>query len=103
MDDAVELADMIAQLRHELGRAMAAGDGDALRFQAERLELELTVGVERSREPGAKVRFWVFDVGASARSANTVMQRITLVLRPVSGDAPDRPALISGVELPDED
>ncbi|MEV5278343.1 trypco2 family protein [Streptomyces sp. NPDC052811] len=103
MDGAVELADMIAQLRDELGRAMAAGDGEGLRFQAERLQLELTVGVERSREPGAKVRFWVFDVGATARSANTAMQRITLTLLPVSGDAPDRPALISGTELPDED
>ncbi|MFJ8308567.1 MULTISPECIES: trypco2 family protein [unclassified Streptomyces] len=103
MDDAVELADMIAQLRSELSRAMAAGDGEGLRFRAERLELELTVGVERSREPGAKVRFWVFDVGASARSANTALQRITLTLQPVSGDASDRPALISGAELPDED
>ncbi|MER5946780.1 trypco2 family protein [Streptomyces sp. NPDC001904] len=102
MDDAVELADMIAQLRSELGRAMAAGSGEALRFQAEKLELELTVGVERSREPGAKVRFWVFDVGASARHAQTAQQRITLTLQPVMSEAPDTPAWISGEELTDE-
>ncbi|MFJ9173883.1 trypco2 family protein [Streptomyces sp. NPDC102360] len=102
MDDAVELADMIAQLRAELGRAMADGEGDGLRFQAEKLELELAVGVERSREPGAKVRFWVFDVQHSARSARTTTQRLTLTLQPVRTDAPDRPALISGAELLDE-
>lgn len=32
VDDAVELADMIAQLRGELSRAMSDGDGDNLRF-----------------------------------------------------------------------
>ncbi|MFD5700192.1 trypco2 family protein [Streptomyces lasiicapitis] len=102
MDGAVELEDMIAQLRGALGRAMADGEGDGLRFQAEKLELELTVGVERSREPGAKVRFWVIDVQHSERSAHMTTQRISLTLQPVRGDAPDRPALISGVELPDE-
>jgi hypothetical protein len=102
VDDAVELGDMITQLRSELSRAMADGAESGLRFQAEKLELELTVGVERSREPGAKVRFWVFDVHDSARSARMATQRITLTLQPVRGDAPDRPALISGAELPDE-
>ncbi|MFW6693526.1 trypco2 family protein [Streptomyces sp. MAR4 CNX-425] len=102
MDDAVELQDMIAQLRRSLGRAMADGEGEGLRFQAEKLELELTVGVERSREPGAKVRFWVFDVNHSARSAHAATQRITLTLQPVRADAPDRSALISGDELPGE-
>lgn len=98
----MELADMIAQLRSELSRAMADGEGEGIRFQAERLDLELTVGVERSREPGAKVRFWVFDVHHSARSAQTVTQRIMLTLKPVSAGEPDRPALISGAELLDE-
>ncbi|MCX3063559.1 trypco2 family protein [Streptomyces beihaiensis] len=102
MDDGVELADMIAQLRGELSRAMAEGEGNGLRFRAEKVELELTVGVERSREPGAKVRFWVFDVGATARTATTATQRLTLTLQPVDGATPDRPAVISGDELPDE-
>jgi hypothetical protein len=102
VDNAVELADVIAQLRNELGRAMADGAGNGLRFQAESLELELTVGVERSREPGVKVRFWVFDAQGTARSAHAATQRLTLTLKPVHGDAPDSPALISGAELPDE-
>ena len=102
MDGAVELSDMIAQLRDELARAMADGQDAELRFQAEKVELELTVGVERSREPGAKMRFWVFDVHHSARSAETATQRLMLTLQPVRADTPDAPALISGDELPDE-
>ncbi|MFD9035700.1 trypco2 family protein [Streptomyces sp. NBC_01353] len=103
MDNAVELADIIAQLRHDLSRAMAEGEGTDLRFQAEQIELELTVGVERSREPGVKVRFWVFDAGATARQATTDTQRLTLTLKPVRPDAPDRSVLISGDELLGED
>ncbi|MET9438034.1 trypco2 family protein [Streptomyces sp. NPDC006551] len=103
MENAVELADMITQLRQELSRAMSEGDHADLRFQAERVELELTVGMEKSREPGAKVRFWVLEAGAAARQATTATQRITLTLQPVRADAPNLPALISGAELPDED
>ena len=103
VDDAVELADMIAQLRTELSRAMAAGDGADLRFKAERVELELTVGVERTREPGVKVRFWVFDASASAKRAATATQRLTLTLQPVRADAPDESAMIGGDEMLGED
>ncbi|MFJ9648573.1 trypco2 family protein [Streptomyces sp. NPDC101206] len=103
VNDAVELADMIAQLREELSRAMTAGAESDLRFKAERVELELTVGVERTNEPGVKVRFWVFDAGASAKRSATVTQRLTLTLQPVSGELPDQPALISGSELAGED
>lgn len=103
MNDAVELADMIAQLRRELSRAMSDGEDSDLKFKAERVELELTVGVERTREPGVKVRFWVFDAGASAKRSATVTQKLALTLQPVRADAPEQVALISGDELLGED
>ncbi|MBT2489454.1 hypothetical protein J7E96_13180 [Streptomyces sp. ISL-96] len=103
MNDAVELADMIAQLRRELSRAMTAGEDSELRFKAERVELELTVGVERTHEPGVKVRFWVFDASTAAKRSATVTQKLTLTLQPVRADMPDQMALISGDELLGED
>ncbi|MFE5537570.1 trypco2 family protein [Streptomyces sp. NPDC056492] len=93
------MADMIAQLRSELSRAMSAGEDSDLKFKAERVELELTVGVERTSDPGVKVRFWVFDAGVSAKRSATVTQKLTLTLQPVHADAPERMALISGDEL----
>jgi hypothetical protein len=103
VNDAVELADLIAQLRQELGRAMSAGEDASLRFKAERVELELAVGVERTQEPGVKVRFWVFDAGVAAKRSATVTQKLTLTLQPVHADAPDQTVLISGDELPGEE
>lgn len=103
MDDAVQLADIIWQLRHELSRAMWAGEQADIKFEAETVELELTVGIERSREPGAKVNFWVFDINAATKRSSTIMQRISLTLHPIKTGEPGRPAAISGAELPDED
>jgi hypothetical protein len=96
MEDAVPLSDVIWQLRHELSRAMWAGENADLRFQAEAVELELTVGVERARDPNAKVSLWVLEAGASAHRTSTATQRLKLTLRPVQGNALDRPATIAG-------
>ncbi|MDG4827662.1 hypothetical protein O7635_37965 [Asanoa sp. WMMD1127] len=102
MDDAIELADMIWQLRSELTRAMWGGEGKDLRFKADSVELELTVAVEKAREPGVKVRFWVLEGNAGTRRASTVTQVIRLTLQPVRGDDPERAALIGGAGVRDE-
>ncbi|MCW6006435.1 hypothetical protein K1W54_17905 [Micromonospora sp. CPCC 205371] len=103
MDDAVELADLIWQLRHELSRAMWAGENADLKFRAESVELELTVGLERVREPGVKVRFWVFDAGAGGKRAATTTQTIRLTLSPIQPGSAEQPAIISDDELSNED
>ena len=102
MKDAVELADLITQLRRELSVAMRSGEGEDLRFEPGPVELELTVGVEKVAGPQAKVRFWVFEVGASAERSSSVTQRIRLTLDPRLGNAPDRRPLIAGATLPAE-
>ncbi|HZN18258.1 MAG TPA: trypco2 family protein [Micromonosporaceae bacterium] len=96
MDDGIELADLIWQLRHELSRAAWAGEHTDLRFEAGPVELELTVAVERSTAPGVKARLLVVDAEMGARRASTVTQRIHLTLYPRRADAPDRSPLIAG-------
>lgn len=102
MDDGVELADLIWQLRHELSRAMWAGENADIRFEPGPVELELTVAVEKSNEPGVKAKFLVVDAGMNARRASTVTQRICLTLHPRLAEDPDRNPLISGRSEPDE-
>lgn len=102
MEDGVELADLIWQLRHELSRAMWAGENADLRFEAGPVELELTVAVERSTEPGVKARFLVVDAGMNARRASTATQRIRLTLHPRLADEPTRSPLIAGDAAADE-
>ena len=95
---AVELAELIRQLRAELTDAMSAGEGSDLRFELGPVELELTVGVDKEAKPGAKVRFWVVDLGADLSMASSSTQRIKLSLDPRRAAEPDRRVVISGDE-----
>lgn len=99
---AVELAELIGQLRAELSAAMHAGEGSDLRFELGPVELELTLTVDKEAKPGAKVRFWVLEVGADVTVSSNSAQRIKLTLEPRdSARAGGRP-LISGEQEPGE-
>jgi hypothetical protein len=102
MDGAVELADLISQLRGELSRAMWLGDHGEIRFVPGPVELELTVAVEKNRQEGGKIRFWVLDGSVDRSQLSTVTQRITLTLDPRLASDPTRSPLISGAEVPGE-
>jgi len=102
MDNAVELADLIWQLRSELTRAAWGGENRDLRFKAEKVELELTVGIEKCNEPNVKVRLWVLDGGAGTKRTVTSTQVIRLTLHPVFAAAPDTAAVIGGASAENE-
>ena len=82
----IELAEVIRGLREELERAIVAGKGEALRFELGPIELEVSVAIEASAQAGAKVRFWVVEVGAQGNAGRTSTQRIKLVLSPRLGE-----------------
>ncbi|WP_407921474.1 trypco2 family protein [Actinomadura soli] len=95
-DDAVELADVIAQLRHELGRAMGDGENSSIRFRADVVELELSLAVEKARAANAGVKL-------GNRSKDTRSE--TRAAPPRAGSPPDRlpPALARTRRAPDVD
>ena len=87
----IELAEVIGELRRELQQAMRAGEGEPLRFELGPVELEATVAVEKAGGGGAKVRFWVLELGGDAKASQTSTQRIKLALQPrlaASGEPP---------------
>lgn len=98
----VELAELIEQLRAELIKAMSTGAGTGLRFELGPVELELTVAVDREVKPGAKLRFWVVELGTEAKVADKATQRIKLTLEPRRAGQPAAKVIISGEELDDE-
>jgi hypothetical protein len=100
--EGIELADLLWQLRRELSVAAWSGEHSDIRFETGPIVLELSVAVERSTSPGAKVRFLVLDAEASARRSSTTVQRITLTLHPRRPGEPDRSPLISGAARPGE-
>jgi len=95
---AVELAELIEQLRAELTVAMRAGEGADLRFEIGPVELELSVAVDKEAKPGAKIKFWVVELGADVKTASHATQRMTLILDPRRAGDEDRRPLISGSE-----
>lgn len=95
----IQLSELIAQLRVELAEAIQAGEDSDLRFELGPIELELTVGVAKEVSPGAKVKFWVVELGSEATVGSTATQRISLTLDARRASQPDRRPLISGEEL----
>ncbi|TSB28314.1 hypothetical protein OG422_26850 [Streptomyces sp. NBC_01525] len=100
----IELSSVIRDLRDELEQAVAAAEGEALRFELGTIELEVSVALERTGHAGAKVKFWVMETGADATVATTSTQRLTLALRPTltGPDGSGSSAYVAGTAEPDE-
>lgn len=96
----VELGEVISELRRELQQAVKAGKDEPLRFELGPVELEATVAVEKGGGGGAKIRFWVIELGGNAQATQSSAQRIKLILRPrlAGGGTP----LVSDEEAADE-
>ena len=91
----IELASMIKDLRDELERAIAAGEGEQLRFELGPIEMEVTVVVGQSKDTNGKVKFWVVEAGADRTNDSATTQRLKLALTPRLGDGMQSP-MISG-------
>lgn len=73
------LAETMEALRAELAEA-AAGRESGLQFPIEGVELEFHVGVTRSGEGNAGVRFWVVELGAAGSYAREDLQTVRITL-----------------------
>lgn len=98
---ALDLAEVIAELRTELADAIDKGRNEALRFEVGPVELELTVAVEKSGTTGGKVKFWVVEAGVDGKIASTSTQKVKVTLTPRQSGVPGPPE-VSGSELPGE-
>jgi hypothetical protein len=78
----IELGVVIGELRRELQEAMNQGKDQPLRFELGPVELEATVAIEKGGSGGAKVRFWVVELGGDAKVTKSSTQRIKLALQP---------------------
>ncbi len=90
----VELAELIAELRDELTKAVAAASPTGLRFELGPVGLEVSVAVVKEAKPGAKVKFLVIEFGAEGAVSHTATQKITLTLQPTLSDG--RGAYVAG-------
>lgn len=91
----IELASMIKDLRDELKLAIAAGEGEQLRFELGPIELEVTLVVGHSKDDNGRVSFWVVEAGTDRTNSSATTQRIKLTLSPRVGAGTTGP-LVSG-------
>ena len=97
----IELARLIKDLRHELDDATAAAQGQALRLELGPIDLELALRVDTEVQAGAKVRFWVVEVGGDGSLGSSATTRVRLRLNPRLADSADAP-YVSGQQVTGE-
>lgn len=78
----IELSRTIQQLRRELSDAIKKGEGEALRFAVESIDLDLQVTVSQEAEGEGGIKIWLVDAKAGAKVAKQSVQTIHLRLRP---------------------
>ncbi len=76
----LELAETVEALRAELARAAAAGAGTGFQFPVAGVQLEFHVGVTRTGEGRAGVKFYVVELGGSGSYAREQIQTVTVTL-----------------------
>ena len=86
----IGLAEMIGSLRRELQTALSAGDGQAIQFDIDKIDLELQITVSRSAGAEAGIRFWVVDAAGKAEAGREVAHTFKLSLLPVLAETGTR-------------
>ena len=79
----VSLSQAVENLRRELDRARRYAEGELVRFDVEKVEVELHVDVERERGAEGGVKFWVVQGKAGGKTTRRGSQTVRLTLRPV--------------------
>jgi hypothetical protein len=84
-EESVELADAIAALRAQLGKALRAGKDEEVRFRLGPVELEFTLNVKKDIQAEGGVKFWVVSLGTHAGVSHDNQHRVKLSLQPIDG------------------
>jgi hypothetical protein len=79
----IGLSEVIRALRAELDEAVHAAEGERIQFDATAIEMEFQVGVTKSADAKAGIRFWVLELGAGGSRTSESLQRVKLSLEPV--------------------
>lgn len=82
----IRLSEMIRDLRLELMEAKEVGEGKALQFLVEDVEIELEVLASKKGGAGGAVDFWVYTAELAGELTKTSKQKLKLRLKPLTED-----------------
>jgi len=86
----IPLAEMIQTLRQELVRAQEQAKDERIRFELEKVELELKVVVSRAGKVSGGVEFWVISAGGDYEKKGESSHTIKLTLNTKDGQSGER-------------
>jgi hypothetical protein len=80
--EGIDLQETLDALRAELGSAVERAARKGVVFPVRQVELEFHVGVTKTGDGKAGIRFWVVELGAGRSHATESIQRVKLTLDP---------------------
>jgi hypothetical protein len=78
----IDLSTAVELVRRELHAAVAAGDGEQLRFPVGEITLTFQVGITTSASATGGVKLWVLELGAEGDYSRETIQTVTVTLQP---------------------
>ncbi|MFF4779099.1 trypco2 family protein [Microtetraspora fusca] len=95
----VGLADALKSVRVELAEAMAAGEGERLKFDVGPVELEFVVELRRDVEAKAGVKVWVVEAGGSGTVSRGSTHTLKVTLNPVDSTSGRSPRVNDSIDV----
>lgn len=83
----IGLVEAVGAVREELVQAVLAGAQRPLQFPLEGVQLTFQIGVTRESAPGAKLKFWILELGHERRDQQQSVHTVTINLGAPVDDA----------------
>ena len=94
----ITLAAAVQEIREQLLKASEGGEGQAIKFVPEKVEVELEITFSLEMEAGGGVKIWsIIDLSGKAKKGNETTHKVRLELKPVNSLG--EPALIGSTKL----
>jgi NTP-dependent ternary system trypsin peptidase co-occuring protein len=78
----IDLAETVEALRAELRNAVQAGDDAEIQFPVTGVQVEFHVGVKKTADGKAGLKFWVVELGAGGGYAHESVQKVIVNFGP---------------------
>ena len=94
----IPLAEMVQALRRELEAAQKESPEASIRFETEKVELELKMAVSKTAKGSGGIKFWVVNAGGELEKQGVSTHTFRLTLVPKQGQSRERVLIDSETE-----
>jgi hypothetical protein len=88
MTQKMGLKEVMDSLRQQMAEAIQAGEAEDLRFDVEKIQVELHTQIERNSEASGKINFWVTELGVGGASKDVSGHVLRFEIKPERNGMP---------------